>query len=237
MTTPEIRVGTVGYPTAKKAVWGAVDIVELTGAREAPPRPGTGRKWRSEAPTRLGFSIQAPRALFEEPPRGSPLPGNRAAYGGFRTSDENLALWEATLRFAEAIEAGTLVILSPAEFTPSGANRSALQRFMSEVERGDIEIVWEPRGPWEPERAAEIAAGLGLTLAVDPLRDAPPPAPTAYLRLGPFSSLSSRLGIYDLERLRDTVLGFQRATCVFETPRALDDARNLKKFLAERAGE
>ncbi len=69
-------------------------------------------------------------------------------------------------------------------------------------------------------------------LAVDPLRDPAPAGPLAYFRMGPFASMGSRVGLYDLERIMEAGESFDRTICVFETPRSFDDARNLKKVLA-----
>ncbi len=233
MNDKEYRVGTIGYPVTRARVLAEVDVVELTDAAETPPKQSTAKKWRESAPASTVFSVQLPQYLFEEPPASAPLPGESGGYGYFRTSEENLKLWEKTMRFVEALEARSLVLLTPAAFTPTGANRRALFSFLDAVDAGDREIVWEPHGPWEHEQAMDFAGELGVVLAVDPLRDAPPAGEAAYFRLGPFAALGSRVGVYDLERLTEALLSFRRATCVFQTSYAFDDARNLKKVIAE----
>jgi hypothetical protein len=104
--------------------------------------------------------------------------------------------------------------------------------FFAAADRRGLSIAWEPHGPWEHPRAAAHAAAAGLVLAVDPLRDPAPAGASAYFRLGPFAALGSRLGVYNLERLADAAQPFAQVTCVLDTPRALDDVRNLRAVLA-----
>ncbi len=235
MTESRVRVGTVDYPVAKKTVQRSVDIVELSGTLAVPVKPATARKWRKEAPPKMGFALEAPKHLFEALPKGAPLPGDPKGYGGFSTSDENINLFKEFGKTVAALEAESIVILTPASFTPAMVNRTAFATFL-ETARKELEItanlVWEPKGPWETEEAADFAASNDLVLAVDPLRDPPPLGQTAYFRLGPFAAMGSRMGLYDLERLGDAIAPFENATCVFHTNRSLDDARNLKKVLA-----
>ena len=233
MTEPTMRVGTIGYPVRKQLVQDSVDVVELTEAQTAPPNLSTAKRWRQEVSNRLAFTIQLPRFLYEPLPSQTPLKGNPEAYGAFRTSRENLGLFDKTLKFADAMAADTIVLLTPPEFTPTQTNREALTEFLQTAKWDGRDIVWEPRGPWEYEQAAAFAGDLGMILAVDPLRDQPSSAAAAYFRLGPFAVMGSRVGIYDLERLAEAAAPFERVTCVFATPHALDDARNLKKVLSE----
>ncbi len=233
MTEPTIRVGTIGYPVKKQLVHDSVDVVELTEAQAAPPNLSTAKRWKKEASNRLAFTVQLPRYLYESLPANTPLGGKPEAYGMFQTSRENLGLFDKTMKFADVMEADTIVLLTPPEFTPTQANREALTEFLQTAKSVGRNIVWEPRGPWEYEQAAIFAVDLGMILAVDPLRDPPSSGAAAYFRLGPFAVMGSRVGIYDLERLAEAAAPFERVTCVFATPHALDDARNFKNVVSE----
>ena len=233
MTKPEIRVGTIGYPVKKQLVRKSVDVVELTEAQSAPPNASTARRWRKEAGPTLAFAVQLPRYLYETPPDKVPFDGSPEAYGQFRTTRENLALFDKTLKFAQVMEAEEMVLLTPQEFTPTPANRRALADFLQAAKLGGRRLVWEPRGPWEHDQAAGFANEMGVVLAVDPLRDQPLSGTVGYFRLGPFAVMGSRVGMYDLERLAEAAGSFERVTCVFATPHALDDARNLKQVISD----
>ena len=232
MKEPKIRVGTVGYPIARNRVLAQVDVVELTEGRQIPPRKAAARRWRSSAPDRVAFTVQLSRYLVDPLEGGVPMPGERSGYGGLKLSDENLGLWKRELEFASAVDALALVLITPPTLTPAVINRRLLTDFLAGVERAHFSLIWEPHGPWESEQATEFALENDLVLAVDPLRDPAPAGPLAYFRMGPFASMGSRVGLYDLERIMDAGESFDRTICVFETPRAFDDARNLKKVLS-----
>ena len=236
MSETAFQIGVVDFPVAKKLVYADTDIVELSASyNNVPPKTKAATKWRKEAPSSHSFCVQVPRFLFETPPEGAPLPGDRNQYGQFRTTPENLDMWKRTIDFAEGLEAKTLVLLTGSEFTPTKNHMSALKNFLSAVPRENYSLVWEPRGPWEHENAAIFATEMEMMLAVDPLRDTPVPGPnnSVYFRLGPFAAMGARFGIYELEQLVEAGMGFQNATYIFQTPKALDDARNLKRALAD----
>lgn len=232
MSAANVRIGTVGYPVRNRdRILNNVTLVELTEGRRNPPGPKAARKLRAGAPGSVGFTVQMSNHLFEPVEAGAELPGEAAGYGDLKISRENLDLWKRGAVYAEAVEALALVLVTPARLTPSRPNRDAFAGFLEAARGGDTPVIWEPHGPWEIEQAADFAAAHGLVLAVDPLRDEAPAGPLAYFRLGPFSSMGSRLGVYDLERLADAAASFERTMCVFDTPRALDDARNLSRLI------
>ncbi|MDJ0764351.1 MAG: DUF72 domain-containing protein [Myxococcota bacterium] len=238
MTNIKHRVGTVDYPAGKKRVLSSVDVVELTATYQTRVKPATAQKWRSEVPHHVSFVVQAPKYLYASPPPKTPLPGDAQAYGGFQVTEENLGLWQGVTGVAKNLNSEIIVLITPAEFTPTRANQDALAAFIEAARvrsPGSYTIVWAPKGLWEPKQAAQLAASRDMILAVDPLQDPLPTLgdDTAYFRLGPFAAMGSRMGVYDLERLKDAMTAFDTATTVFQTPRALDDARNLKQILAE----
>lgn len=234
MSARGIGVGTVGYPIDRRKVHAVVDVVELIDGRHVPPRRAAARRQREDAPAAMAFTVQVPVPLFlprsELPELG--LDGDRERFGELQLTDENLGLWRRGLEFAEQVGAEALVIVTPSSLTPAPANVTRLEAFVAAVDRGGLLLVWEPHGPWEPELAGRVARDADLVLAVDPLRDDPLEGEVAYLRLGPFATMGSRVGVYDLERIAEAASRFDRALCLFDTPRALDDARNLKRLLA-----
>jgi uncharacterized protein YecE (DUF72 family) len=228
-----IQIGTVGFPVAGKTLFPHVDWVEIADTRHSLPKVQTAKRWRDEAPGRVVFSLQLPKYLFETPPPGAPLAGEPGSYGGFKPTTENRQLFENALRVADALRSEVLVLATGPALTPSKRHRDALGEFLDGVSREGRTLVWQPAGPWEPHQAELTAETLDMVLAVDPLRDPPPPGALAYFRLGPFTAMASRVGTYDLERLIEAAAPYERAVIVFETPRALDDVRNLKRVLAD----
>jgi hypothetical protein len=228
-----VRVGTVGFPVRdKRRVLGAVEIIELTDGRFTPPSRAAAKKARRTWPAAVQATVQSSSYLVDPPRGGASLPGDPGGYGGFQTSAENVALWDRCADYAAAFEASALVVITPPAFTPGPSNLARMAAFFAAVDRRGLAVVWEPHGPWEHRRAAAHAAETGLVLAVDPLRDEAPEGDAAYFRLGPFAAMGGRLGVYDLERLADAARAFADVTCVLETPRAIDDVRNLRAVLA-----
>lgn len=223
----------MGFPVNKKLLFSQVDVVELSETYNGVPKTQTGKKRREETPSSIMYSVQLPKYLFAAAPAGAQLPGNPSGYGDFQLTDENKNLFAKALRYADAVEADTLILVTPADFTPAKPRTEALRAFIDAVDLGGKKLVWQPSGPWEIERAARFALEIGAVPAVDPLRDSPPAGPFCYLRLGPFSAMGSRVGNYDLEQIAKAALSFDEAVVIFDTDRAFDDARNLKTVLAE----
>jgi hypothetical protein len=228
-----VRVGTVGFPIRdRRRVLAAVEIVELTDGRFVPPAKAAAKKIKRAWPPSVDAAVQCSSHLVDPPRSGVALPGDPRGYGGFEASEENRALWVRCMDYAVAVAARAIVVITPASFTPGPSNLARMAAFFAVVDRRGLAVVWEPHGPWEHERAAAHAAELGLVLAVDPLRDPAPEGDAAYFRLGPFAAMGSRLGVYDLERLAAATAPFADVSCVLDTPRALDDVRNLRAVLA-----
>lgn len=233
MTNCEVIIGTVGYPIKKQRVFADVDLVEMTEARQIPPGTGTARKLKTEMPGHLRCTVQVSGYFFEPPPKGASLKGDISHYGGFQVNPETVGLWKRQVAFATELDARMLVLITPPSIRPSEANISRMTDFFSAMDRQGLAIAWEPHGPWEYSQAEQFARDNNLILAVDPLRDPAPVGPVAYFRLGPFASMGSRMGVYDLERIAEAAAGFSTAYCLFDTQKALDDARNLKKIVSD----
>ena len=219
---------------AEKLLYPHVDVVELRMTRHSVPKAAVGRKIRETAPPHIRFAVEMPSAFFEGPEKNAKLGGDLSRYGQFQTTDEQKRLFERLNRFADNLESDTLVLLTPAAFTPTPKMQEILATFLSAMPIEGRTIVWQPSGPWTETQTQSFAKSHQLVLAVDPLRDDIPAGPVAYLRLGPFAAMGSRVGVYDLERIVEAAAPFETATVVFGTDRALDDVRNLKQVAAER---
>ena len=229
----KLKIGTIGYPVSQKLLFSHVDIIEITETRHSVPKPAVAKKLRESAPGHISFSVQVPRFFYETPAPDTTLGGDPGGYGGFQLTTESQRLFDKLNRFADGLDAAQLVLLTPSEFTPTEANRNALEAFVNAMPIGGRTLVWQPSGPWTDRQAAQLAKKLGMILATDPLRDEAPAGKAAYFRLGPFAAMGSRVGLYDLERLAAAAAPFEETAIVFETDRALDDVRNLKQVVEE----
>jgi uncharacterized protein YecE (DUF72 family) len=233
--TEKISVGTVGYPIKKSKMIADVDLVEMTEARYIPPGKKAARHLKEELPANTGCTVQVSRFFVTAPDEGITLRGDLSAYGNFQVTDESMSLWQRQLQFAAELEARALVLMTPSSITPSQTNINKMSNFFKTVDRGNMPLVWEAHGPWEFGQILQFAESNNLIPAVDPLRDEVPDFDLAYFRFGAFAASGSRMGVYELEQIAAAAFDCPAGEvfCLFDTHRALDDARNLKKVIAE----
>lgn len=233
--TDKITIGTVGFPINKNKMIADVDVVELTESRHIPPGKKAARHLKDQMSATIVCTVQISRYFVTPPPEAASLKGDIGAYGNFQTTPEMMRLWKRQLEFAKELSAKALVLITPSSVTPSNANIKSMAHFFATIDRGGLPIVWEAHGPWEISQVHQFAAAHNLIPAVDPIRDEVPHGDIAYFRFGAFAATGSRMGMYELEQI--AVAAFdsdaKEVFCVFDTHRALDDARNLKKVVTE----
>jgi uncharacterized protein YecE (DUF72 family) len=212
-----------------------VDLVEMTEARHIPPGKKAARHLRDEMPANAGCTVQVSRYFVAAPDKGITLRGELSAYGNFQVTDESMSLWQRQMQFARELGARALVLMTPSSVTPSRPNIDAMSNFLNSIDRENMPLVWEARGPWEMSQIWQFAEKNNLIPAVDPIRDEVPDFDLAYFRFGAFAASGSRMGVYELEQIAAAALdcAADEVFCLFDTHRALDDARNLKKVIAE----
>jgi uncharacterized protein YecE (DUF72 family) len=229
----DILVGTVGYPVRNKNFLRDIDVLEMDDAKYIPPGRKAALKIHESLGEDLKTVVQISRYFVNTPRDGITLKGKIENYGNFQLTDESLKLWERQIDFAKGLNAAAMVLITPPNVTPSFKTVTAMGDFLKKVDRAEMDIIWEPHGPWEREYIEKFAADHNLVLAVDPLRDPVPDGKLVYFRLGAFAAGGSRMGVYDLEQIAAAALESEadKIFCVFETQRALDDAKNLKQTL------
>lgn len=94
------------------------------------------------------------------------LPGDPRAFGHLQDTPEVRGAWESTLRCATAMESTTVVLRTPASFTPGGIYRARLRRFVAERAAEGLHVVWEAEGLWEPPSTLAVARELDMTTIV-----------------------------------------------------------------------
>ncbi|GAB4306364.1 MAG: DUF72 domain-containing protein [Candidatus Bipolaricaulota bacterium] len=205
-------------------------LVEVNSTFYRIPRPETVRRWRDLADRmnpRFEFAVKAYRGITHSARFRGPQ-----AHDGFARSVE----------VARALRARVLLLQSPPSFAPAPAHEEALVRFLSEVDRSGLTLVWEPRGQWgeDPERVAALCRELSLVHCTDPFRALPVTGGLAYLRLHG-SPPGARMYRYtytdqDLARLRDWVLGLDAALVyvLFNNDTMASDAQRFVRMWDER---
>jgi len=191
------------------------------------PRPATLKRQRHGRTPDGALSLRLAPSLLR--PQSS---GGLALDAGLR---ETLA-WAQ--RACGALDATALVVPTPPQLTPGARGRELLSALASELREGlgaaetAPWLVWEPHGPWELERAAELADALSLVCAFDPLQDARPAGARAYGRvqaLGEHSSLSDAT----LEDAIDAMASDAGdGMLIIDGPRAFRQATRARELLA-----
>lgn len=210
----ELRGGISAY--AKRFDLLEVPLHEV-GDKRALGTP-TMRKWRKAVPPHFDFCVVA---------------GPNVAK--LKASDALDAELKMALEAVNALQARCLMIRTPADVTPGNVWRERMARLLDRVQRDATRIIWEPRGVWEVGDAALAAKKWGIVLAVDAARDPVPAGPVAYTRLRALGETRS-YGAAALERVVRAIGARRDAYVVFETDKALEEAKMLRRA-AQGAGK
>lgn len=222
-----IKVGCCGWGFFKgglKAFMQSFPLVEVQQTFYKLPMVKTAERWRAEAPKGFEFTVKAWQAITHLPSSptwrrsGIKLTEElKDKYGWLRPTRENLEAWRKTKEICEALEARICLIQCPPNFKYTKENVANMRRFLGKIDRGGLELAWEPRGDWKeyPKEIERLCEELGLIHVVDPLRREPlSKHPIAYLRL---HGLNPREYDYrydyskaELKRLASKVKGLER---------------------------
>ncbi|MCA9584945.1 MAG: DUF72 domain-containing protein [Myxococcales bacterium] len=195
-----------------------VAVPEAADLRFA-PTPATLRRWRKAAPPTFEFCVIA---------------GPNVAR--LRPGDALEAELEVTLAQLTTLESRAVLLRTPIDVTPGPVWRDRMQRMLDRLPRDVTSVIWEPRGVWQAEEAAEQAKRWGVVLAVDPLREEVPDGPVAYVRLRELGATRS-YGLSQLDRVAQAIGQDRRdAYVVIETSGALKECKTLRRLVRESKG-
>jgi uncharacterized protein YecE (DUF72 family) len=188
----DIRIGNCGYGRTKKPDYATkLDCVEIQHTFYKPPTVKTLEGWHAEMPEDFEFTLKAWQFITHE--SSSPtykrlkreLTEKEAReVGAFKPTESVEYGWNVTLESARALSARTILFQCPAKFTQTGTNIKNIRAFFKKIERGEMNLVWEPRGTtWEDNVIAKICNDLNLWHCVDPLFRRTVTADRCYYRL------------------------------------------------------
>lgn len=226
----------------------ALSYLELSALFAGPAKPSVLAKWATAAPPG-SIGLVAPFVCTHRTPppaTGAQWPFDTTT-GDFRDSALTRAAIGPLAQAAAQLGARNVLFKSPELFSPSAANRAALQTFFREVATEEglaCERVWLPGGLWEVRSALAFARELGVTLAFDPTVRAPEEPPEIYYDLESPSLYfrvenAGRAGamrqeaIEELDALIEHYEG-TNITVAFASSERWTDARHLTKFRTGR---
>jgi uncharacterized protein YecE (DUF72 family) len=181
LATLELSVGCCGWAEkgGMSAYFRSFKLVELQSTFYMLPRIETAQRWRRASPQDFEYTLKAWQAITH--PLNSPtwrksgikVPESKEnRYGYFRQSEENFQAWERTKAICEALNAKICVFQSPASFRPTEENCKNISEFMRSIDRGRLQIAWEPRGEWRKheEKIRSLCKKLDIIHVVDPFK-------------------------------------------------------------------
>jgi len=172
-----VKIGTCGFGRTKRPDYvKTLPVVEIQHTFYNPPMIETLEKWRRDVPEDFEFTLKAWQLVTHE--ATSPTYKRCTRYftdaealqaGFFKPTDVVWEGWETTLACAKALQARTILFQCPAKFQPLPENILNMKKFFSKIDRGDFNLVWEPRGKlWEPDLIKAICDELDLWDCVNP---------------------------------------------------------------------
>ncbi len=205
MEPTDIRIGTCGYSyydpgegwrdeyvSKLQAFSDAFDLVELNRTFYDLPMVRTAERWRDEVIGEFEFTIKAWQALTH--PTSSPTwrdtddltEAQREGFGYLRPNAAVRDAWDRTREIGEALAADVVVLQTPPSFDATEPHESNMRELLTTIDRGGLELAWEPRGSWleAPDRIEALCENLDLIAITDVLRKDPLPTNEwAYARL------------------------------------------------------
>ncbi len=208
MNPEACRTGCCGWREARAKYFDRFRTVELQDTFYEPPSITLARKWREAAPSSFEFCIKAWQLITHN--SSSPTyrrlksalsAQERDLTGSFRPTEQVWLAWERTFEIARALNAAVIVFQCPKSFEPGRENVRNFRTFFSQVERGGIQLAWEPRGAWPDALVRELCAEFGLLHCADPFDRPAVYGETLYWRLHGRGGYSYRYSDEELDEL------------------------------------
>jgi uncharacterized protein YecE (DUF72 family) len=237
----DVRLGLCGFTIAFEDYVREFPVVEVQQTFYEPPRDGTMRRWRAEAPEDFEFTLKAWQLITHDAASPTyrrlrtPLaPEDRGDVGGFRTTPVVLRAWDRTVACALILRATAVLFQCPASFRPTDENVDRMRAFFGAVDRpAGVRLLWEPRGPWPSEMVDALCRELGLVHVVDPFVDTTVTPEATYLRL---HGVAGARHVYTDAELRELAGVVAKATgptayVLFNNLPRVGDVRRFRELL------
>lgn len=237
-----IKIGTCGFGRSKRPEYVAsLPVVEIQHTFYNPPQIKTLEKWRAEVPDDFEFTLKAWQMITHESSSPTyrrlkrPLTDKETDEAGFfKPTDTVREALELTLECAKALRAKTILFQCPAKFQPLPENILNLKQFFSNIDRGELNFAWEPRGQlWEDAVIKEICDESGLWHCVDPFARQTVTPDRCYYRLHGIPRWRYTYEDDELVELVSLLPKKNLSYVFFNNITMKDDAGRLKKIVQE----
>jgi uncharacterized protein YecE (DUF72 family) len=225
-----IEVGCCGLPTSMKKYFETFSLVELNSSFYQYPEERTVTGWREKAPKNYEFTVKAHQEISHK----SRLKAEETSFEAFEHMNQ----------VCNTLNSKILLIQTPASFKPD--KLADAQGFFRKVNRENLVLVWETRGPaWETKEAnkklGQALERLTLIHVTDPLRITPAyTGRVAYFRL---HGLGPKIYYYqhsdtELRKLEELVKPYEmegKDVCIlFNSLWMFGDGRRFMQYLLKR---
>jgi uncharacterized protein YecE (DUF72 family) len=215
-----LRVGLTSFTGGIEEYARRFDVLELRADPVRLPPARVLRRMKGGAAGRVAFSVLVPADLTK---KALEAPGEMSL----------------AVEAAAAVEASFMILQTGPTVGPSERVRTRLEALVKTLERPGLRIGWEPRGPFEPEQAADFAQGAGITLVEDRSQADSEGGGVVYTRLRA-EGAGARLTSGALERLAMRIITAEEVWVIVEgrpTPKARARIRQAVQALADEAAE
>lgn len=238
---PQIyRVGTCGFRYTKQEYARLLSSVEVQHTFYQPPQIKTLEKWRAEMPDSFEFTLKAWQLITHESTSPTyrrlkrPLTDKEAEESGFfKWTDIVRYGLETTLACAAALKARTILFQCPAKFRQTKENIARIRKFFNKMDRGELNLCWEPRGPWDDDVVRKICDELGLWHVVDPFVARTVTPDRCYYRLHGIGGWRYKYEEGELEELVSLLPPDRLGYVFFNNNEMTDDAMRFERILKE----
>ncbi|MDB6018871.1 MAG: hypothetical protein JWR19_3360 [Pedosphaera sp.] len=169
------KVGCCGFRLSKAEYAARFPVVEVQQTFYQPPGLATLKRWRATVPRDFEFTLKAWQLITHasHSPTYRRLKSNLTAAeleqcGSFQPTPMVEQAWLTTRACAKALAARRLLFQCPASFTPTLQNITQMRDFFTTIKRGDLTLLWEPRGNWPETLIQALCHDLNLVHVVDP---------------------------------------------------------------------
>ena len=237
----DIRIGLCGFTIrmAEYARW--FPVVEVQQTFYQPPAEFVMRRWRTNTPPHLEFTMKAwqlithtGRSPTYRRLKRPTTDRERADAGAFRDTPIVHEGWRTTVDCAKLVGATAILFQCPARFRPTEENVANMSAFFRRADRPPgVRLLWEPRGPWPADLVASLCAAHDLVHVVDPFVTQTVTRGFTYYRLHGISGARHVYTDAELLQLREMLPADGPTYVMFNNIPRADDARRFGRLVGQ----
>lgn len=236
-----LKIGCSGFQEARTKYFNEFNLVEIQQSFFQPPPIATVRKWHHQAPRDFEFTIKAWQLITHESNSSSyqnlreKLPARALnGCGLFKPTRIVFDAWLRTKAIAEALHAKVVVFQTARNFLPTPINIQNMRKFFQQIDRQNINCVWEPMNRWPFPLVQQLCDDLQLSYTGEPTSsNAVALGPIRYFRLMGKNGFRSRYNENDFKFLQKLDNNGKNCYFIFNNASMLFDARNFSKYFLE----